>query len=65
MSTIVIIIKLFAILVAAISLGTWFLKEVAKSRAEGTSWMTPYKSIPGILILVSVFVPVIYWIITK
>jgi len=64
-STIVIIAKLLAILVAAVFLGTWFLKEVSKSRDEGTPWTTPYKSIPGIMILISVFGPVIYWLITS
>lgn len=52
MFTITVIIKVIAILAAAILLGNWFQSEVKKSKRNGDPWFTPYLSAPGVLILI-------------
>ena len=61
--TISTIVKIIAPLVAAIFLGNWFMSEVRKARFKGAPWYQPYLSIPGLLIILAVLVPIILWII--
>lgn len=63
MSTLIEILKLVAILVAAILLGNWFLAEVRTGRIKGKPWYHAYVSTPGILIILALLVlPFIIWI---
>jgi hypothetical protein len=59
------ILKLVAVLVAALMIGNWFLAEVKKARAQRKPWYQPYLSIPGLLILLALLLPIIIWIINK
>ncbi len=59
------ILKLVAVMVAAIILGNWFLSEARKSKIKGEVWYKPYISLPGILIIIIIFIPVIIWAVTK
>ena len=61
--TISTIVKIIAPLVAAIFLGNWFMSEVRKARFKGAPWYQPYLSIPGLLILLAILVPIVLWII--
>ena len=62
-STLIDILKLIAILVAATLLGNWFLAEVRKGRLKGKPWYRAYVSAPGILIILALLVlPFIIWI---
>ena len=61
--TISTIVKIIAPLVAAIFLGNWFMSEVKKARFKGAPWYQPYLSIPGLLIILAVLVPIVLWII--
>jgi len=54
---------MIAPLVAAIFLGNWFMSEVKKARFQGAPWYQPYISIPGLLIILAILIPVILWII--
>ena len=65
MAQILAILRLAAVLVAAIVLGNWFLSEVRKSKIKGDVWYKPYISLPGILIMIIIFTPVIIWIVSK
>jgi hypothetical protein len=51
--------KMIAILVAAIVVGNWFLSELKKAKVAGAPWYHPYLTIPGILIIIAVFSPLI------
>lgn len=53
------IMKMIAVLVAAIVVGNWFLSELKKAKATGAPWYQPYISIPGILIILAVLSPLI------
>jgi TRAP-type C4-dicarboxylate transport system permease small subunit len=54
------IVKLIAVLAAALIVGNSFLAELKKARALGLPWYKPYLTLPGILILIAIFVvPVI------
>lgn len=53
------ILRLVAVLVAAIVVGNWFLSELKKAKATGAPWYRPYLSPPGILILIAVILPLI------
>jgi hypothetical protein len=57
------ILKIIAPLVAAILVGNWFMSEVKKSRLNRGPWYQPYISIPGLLIILAILLPVILWII--
>lgn len=50
-----------AILLAASFLGNWFLSELKKARSLQKPWYTPYLTVPGLLILVALFIPVVIW----
>lgn len=65
MSTLVNILKLISILVAALLIGNWFLAEVKKARLNGKPWYQPYLSIPGLLIILALMLPIIVWITNK
>jgi hypothetical protein len=62
-ATITTIVKIIAPLVAAIFLGNWFMSEVKKARFKGAPWYQPYLSIPGLLIILAVLIPIVLWII--
>lgn len=56
------IIKLAAVLIAAIMLGNWFLREVKSARALHKPWYTPYLSLPGVMIiLIAIALPLVMW----
>ena len=52
------ILKAIPILVAAFLLGNWFLSEARKAKQAGKPWYTPYLTIPGILIMIALLIPV-------
>lgn len=54
------IIKYIPVLIAAMLLGNWFMAEVKKSKTRGEKWYKPYFSLPGILILLALFIPILY-----
>jgi hypothetical protein len=56
---------LISILVAALLIGNWFLAEVKKARLNGKPWYQPYLSIPGLLIILALILPIIVWITNK
>jgi len=62
-ATLTTIARIIAPLVAAIFLGNWFMSEVKKARFKGAPWYQPYISIPGLLIILAILVPIILWII--
>ena len=55
-------LKVIPILIAAMILGNWFLSEVKKNRESRAPWYVPYLSIPGILIMVMIIIPIFIWI---
>ncbi len=60
------ILKLIAILVAAIVLGTWFRVELKKIQAKGEPMYKVYSTIPGIIIIFSlILLPIIIKIINQ
>ena len=59
------LIKMIAVLVAAILIGNWFLAEVKKARLERKPWYQPYLSTPGILIMLALLLPILYLIINS
>ncbi len=65
MSTLANILKLIAVLVAALLIGNWFLAEVTEARSKGKPWYQPYLSIPGLLIILAFLLPIIVWITNK
>ena len=64
MESLISLLKIIPILIAAMILGNWFLSEVKKKRKSGTPWYAPYLSIPGILIVVIILVPFLIWILS-
>ena len=59
------IIRMIPILIAAGIMGNLFLAEVRKSRMKQEPWFKPYLTLPGVLILVILCLPVIVWMIKK
>jgi hypothetical protein len=52
------ILKAIPILLAAYFLGNWFLSEVRKAKAAREPWYAPYLTIPGILIIITLMIPI-------
>jgi len=57
------LIKIVAVLAAAGILGSWFLREVRRTKLSGKPWYTPYISPPGLLIFLALLLPVLAWIV--
>jgi len=53
------LLKAAAVLAAAGFVGNWFLSELRRARAQKKPWYTPYLSIPGLLIILAILLPVI------
>jgi hypothetical protein len=53
------ILKAIPILLAAFLLGNWFLSEVKKAKAVRKPWYAPYLTVPGILILIVLMIPLV------
>jgi undecaprenyl pyrophosphate phosphatase UppP len=62
-ATLTMIIRIIAPLVAAILVGNWFMSEVKKARFKGAPWYQAYVSIPGLLIILVILLPIVLWII--
>lgn len=56
------IFKILAVSLAAAILGNWFLSELRKSRRKNLPWYSVYLSPPGLLVLASLALPVLYWL---
>lgn len=61
MHTVLQLLKLVAVLIAAATLGNWFLAEWRSARAMGKPWYAPYLTLPGVLILFAIALPLIIW----
>jgi len=48
------LLRLIAVLVAAVMLGNWFQKELKSAKRNGLPWYRPYISPPGLLIILSI-----------
>ena len=59
MSWLLSLLKMAAVLAAAGFLGNWFLTELKRARARGKPWYAPYLSVPGLLIVLAVLLPLI------
>ena len=53
------LIKYAAVLVAAIIIGNWFLAETRKAKTNKEPWYKPYVSVPGLIILAALSLPLI------
>ena len=53
------IIKIVCLLAAAVILGNLFLSEVKKARMEHKPWYAPYLTVPGLLVIIAIFLPLI------
>ena len=54
------LVKYGGVLIAAIIIGNWFLTEVRKARRQQQPWYKPYLSVPGLIILAALSLPLIY-----
>lgn len=64
-SNLLYVLKIVAPLLAAIMVGNWFLSEVKKARSMGKPGYQAYLSIPGVLIILAILLPLILWIIKR
>ncbi len=55
-------LKLVVVLLAAVTLGNWFLAEVRSARRLRKPWYAPYLSLPGILVLLAIALPMVLWL---
>ena len=53
------LIKYAAVLVAAIIIGNWFLSKSRKAKRNEEPWYRPYVSVPGLIILAALSLPLI------
>ena len=53
------LIKYVAVLVAAMIIGNWFLSEVGKAKTNKEPWHKPYLSLPGLIILAALSLPLV------
>ena len=58
-------LKFFAVIVAAIILGSSFRKKDRQVHRQGGPWYQPYLSLPGFFILLVLLLPVVVWLIRR
>jgi len=56
------LVKYAGVLIAAIVIGNWFLAEVKKAGRKQQPWYKPYLSLPGLIILAALSLPLIYYL---
>ena len=61
MQTLLSLIKMAAVLAGGLMLGRMFFEEVKRAKRAGAPWYTPYGTLPGILVLVALVLPLIVW----
>jgi len=54
------LVKYIAVLVAAMIIGNWFLAEVKKAKFNRQPWYKPYFSVPGLIILAALSLPLFF-----
>ena len=59
------LIKYAAVLVAAVIIGNWFLTEARKAKTRQEPWYKPYLSLPGLIILAALSLPLILFLIAE
>ncbi len=64
-SQLITLLKYFAVLLAAIAIGNWFLNEAKKAKLKNAPWYKPYLSIPGIIILAALSLPILLWLFSR
>jgi hypothetical protein len=57
------LIKYVAVLIAAIIIGNWFLREARTAKTNKEPWYKPYLSLPGLIILAALSLPLIFLLI--
>lgn len=57
------LVKFVAVLLAALIIGNWFLVEVRKAKLKKEPWYKPYLSVPGLIILAALGLPLIFLLI--
>jgi uncharacterized membrane protein YidH (DUF202 family) len=55
------VLKLVAVLVAAVFLGNWYQSESRRLRARGRPWYAVYLTLPGVLIILVILLPILFW----
>ncbi|MGA8183374.1 MAG: hypothetical protein WB819_06995 [Terriglobia bacterium] len=58
------LVKFVAVLVAALIVGNWFLAEAGKAKLKKEPWYKPYLSVPGLIILAALSLPLIFLLAT-
>ena len=56
---------LIGTLAGAILIGKLFKTQVHKARLQNKTWYAPYLSIPGIIVVLVVILPIVIWILRK
>lgn len=59
MENVILLVRMVAVVAAAIALGNWFMSKVRQLRAAGLPVYYAYLSTPGIIILLAILVPII------
>ena len=65
LSAVISLLKMVAVLIAASLLGNLFLSELKKARVLQKPWYAPYLTLPGLLIIVALFIPVVVWVLQR
>ena len=64
-SKIIEIVKIVAVLLAAALVGNWFLSEAKKARRQAKTWYAAYLSLPGLVVILAICLPLIIWILSR
>ena len=59
------LVKYGGVLIAAIIVGNWFLAEVKIANRKQQPWYKPYLSVPGLIILAALSLPLVYLLIGR
>ena len=59
------LMKYAAVLIASIIIGNWFLGEVRKAKINKAPWYKPYFSLPGLIILAALLLPLVLLLIKR
>ncbi len=62
MQTLLSLIKMAAVLAGGLLLGRMYFEEVKKAKRAGAPWYAPYRTPPGILVVLALMLPLFVWL---
>lgn len=59
------LVKFLPVLIAGLLVGRWYFSEVKKARRLRKPWYAPYLTVPGMMVILVLLFPIVYFFINR